>query len=53
MKLVDLSIKKPVTVSVGAILLLLFGEIVPKTLGLRKRRFLAVNAAPVDVLRAA
>ncbi len=36
-----------VAIPVATVLLLLFGEIVPKTLGLRRRRFLAVNAAPV------
>lgn len=36
-----------VAIPTATILLLLFGEIVPKTLGLRRRRFLAVNAAPV------
>lgn len=36
-----------VAIPAATILLLLFGEIVPKTLGLRRRRFLAVAAAPV------
>ena len=36
-----------VAIPVATVLLLLFGEIVPKTLGLRRRFFLAVVAAPV------
>lgn len=36
-----------IAIPVATVLLLLFGEIVPKSLGLRRRRVLAVFAAPV------